>query len=539
MFGWQYNLRYDYNYTRKPKKSFKRRLAIFLLCILVLLTSLDPITTFSRYVVNLKETFALNTSNFYLTPSLELNELIFNWDEGFTPGNNLTVANYLDSNITTDSISYTITLEENRPTPIFDLYIDDEAEGKIICPNNTINGILSGGSSHINNHTLYFGLKDSSTPGGSYPVIITLTSSEPYIRSYNFSVNIQIESSLILIEGTEDIYRPNVEIPEGEIMVFKDCEYAYLTPEDLVQPVVIDEVVENMERPDLVGGSLYVPASIGELAVQANQTINWDVAGNIILEPDIAIYNNNITVNMLSHTGDVILNGITMTAGDSNPYIVDITAENGEINANGTEISSKADGDGKIYFTAKNDININGAELTSSGNYGVNIQSTEGSINAEGAAIVSTNGASGAAVILESAGPINLDQATVSAKVEVTISSAGDISARSANINNSQYGKNITITSSNGTIDLSSLETFDTVISSKGSVHITGQGDISVISARIGASTSWGMELRFESTGTNRKLWAEDANLTGKSITAYNLTVNGTPANGTITVSGP
>ncbi len=596
MFEWQYCLRYDRDYDRRPRKSVKKGLAIFLVCILVLLTCMDPITTFSRYVVNLQEDFSLNTSNFYFNSSLDSNMLTFDRDEGFTPGNNLTVANYSDSSITTDNISYTITLEENCPTPIFDLYIEDGAGGKTICSNNTINSSLSGGSSHINNHMLYFGLKDSSTPAGTYPAIITLTSSEPYIRSYNFSVNIQVESSLILIEGTEDIYRPDVEIPEGEIMVFKDEQYAYLTPADLVSSqVVIDEVVENMERPELIGGSLYVPASIGDLSVQANQTIDWDVYGHIVLEPDIAIYNQNISVNMLSHNGDVIMNGVSMTGGSSNPYVVDIVAENGGIEASGTEISSKADGNGKINLMAEDDINLSGAHLESAGDYGINIQSTTEGINAEGTAIVSTNGSPGAAVILQSAGPINLDGATVqsassgtvsnlallikstsmgisalnatitstsksgdanlimqsaesinldeavvSGQVALTISSVGDISARAASITNSAYGKNINIASSDGLIDLSSLAASDTeVSSSNGSVYITAHGDISIIAARISASTSLGMELSFESTGSDSILWAEDADLTGKTIIAQNLVVNGVPASGTITLSGP
>lgn len=525
-----------HRYDREPSHS--RWVAIFLLCIFTLFISLDPTATFSGYVVKLQNAFVLNTSNFFLTPSLELNQITLDGNTGFTPKNTLAVANYVNSNINGDNISYTISLQENSSTPIFNLYTDDGVGGKTICPNDTINSALSGGSSNTNNHDLYLGLQDSAALEGNYPITITLTSLEPYIRSYNFNVIVQIAGSdMIIIEGT-DIERPNVEIPQGEILVFKDNEYAFLTPADLVGgPVVIDDVVLDIARPELTGGSLYIPESVGELVVGSNQTINWDVYGNIIIEPSIEINNNNISVNMLSHNGNIIMNDITMTGGSSNPYVVNITAENGGIEANGTEIISKSDGSGKINLVAQDDINIVGAKLESAGDKGIKVQSTAGNINAEGANIKSTGGGSNAVIIMESAGFINSNQATIASKVNLTIKGVEGVNARSANITNSSYGKDITITSSNGGIDLSSLAAPSpktVVSSSNASVYITSKADISIISAKISASTGWGMKLEFAATGSGSSLWVQSATVQGASIKANNLTISGTLAGGAI-----
>jgi len=632
-----------YRLRRKAKiRMLKQWLAILLLGSLVLL-SFEPLLTFCGYVVHKEYSFTLSTSNFYLLPSLELDELTIDMTTGFSQVNNLTVANNDGSHITTHTTAYTITLEEDRATPLFDLYIDDGAGGKTICPDNTISDTLIGGTAASKSYALYLKLKDPETPVASCPVRIKLTSAEPYIRTFSFTVNI---TTMIQIPGT-DIYRPNVEIPDDNIMVFKDNKYEFLTLEDLLAPVVIDVVVEERQRPDLIGGSLYVPASIGDIGVEANQTIDWDVAGNIVLEPDIVIDNGNIEVDMLSRNGDIIISQTKISGPEYQPYVVNITAENGEIAANGTIIESKADGEGIINLVARDDIDISEAQITSLGNYGVNIESQEGNINAHNAIIKSTNGAANATVTLSSVGQINLngatvesnssknppipalliestnmgisarnakltstndgklleirahdqvdlDQAIISSKGAITISSTADITAKSAKLNSAIFANNISITSTNGNIILSSLETTgmpQTEISSEGNIIIHASGnieaksarmtttkndmlidimssagqvdlsssttsgipitditstsgniniksyqDIFIQSAKIAASTGWSKKLEFESTGSNSKLWVQNANLAGNQIIAKNLEVIGTTANGTITI---
>jgi hypothetical protein len=450
--------------TRKGAGRLRRALLMCVLCAVALIASFTPIPTYSRYVVNLSDSFTLYTTEFYLVPSLALSELTVDRTESFfTQGNDFSVANYIDSKSTTADTVFTIALEEEHPTGLFDLYMEG-TEGKIPCPNNTISGTLHGGIADSETYRLYFKLKDPATPEGNYPVNIRLTSSEPYIRSYLFTINIQVPGSLIKIGDTE-IYRPNVEIPAGEVMVFKDHGYEFLTVDDLLIPLVVNQEVERRGRPDLVGGSLYVPASIGDLLVDSywpNDVINWDVEGHIILEPDIEIKKDS-EVNMLSHRGDIILNG-TIISGQPEPYKVCIKANEGTIHANGTKIFSKADINGEI-----------GAELTSAGDRGISIHSVQ---------IDLTRGAN-EHTCLNSQGLINLDQAT---------------------------------------------------IAGKGNISINSYEDISIVSSQISAS-AWGMGIQFKSSGLNRILWVANAILNANSITAQNLTVNGTPASGSITVT--
>ncbi|MDD4345883.1 MAG: hypothetical protein PHZ11_03115 [Desulfitobacteriaceae bacterium] len=516
-----------------------RALMVCLLCALALIASFTPSPTYSRYVVNLSDSFTLNSSAFYLVPSLALNELaVVRAESFFTQGNDFSVANYLGSKNTPADTAFTIALEEERATCLFDLYLDDGTEGKILCPNNTIGGTLDGGTAATKTYPLFFKLKDSATPEGNYPINLRLTSSEPYIRSYLFRINIQVPGSLTEIGDTE-IYRPDVEIPAGEIMVFKDNGYEFLTVDDLLSPLVVNQEVENRERPDLIGGSLYVPASVGDLLVQSywpnDEIIDWDVEGHIILEPDIIIEKNS-EIKMLSHRGDVILNG-TIISGQPQPYKVSITAENGTIDANGTKILSKADSQGEIILEAKNDINLNGAELTSAGSHGINIQAQEGNINAANALLKSTNGAGDAGVIIRSSGQINLDGATVEsnggsnppASALLIESSTQGISAQNATLKSFSGGKSITI-QSQGLLDLDQA-----MISGKGQIYLNSSEDISSVSAQISASSN-NLGIHFKSSGLNRLLWAANAALSSNSITAQNLTVNGTPASGSITV---
>ncbi len=518
-----------------------------LMCALLALASWTSILTYSSFAKSLEHSFTLNTSNFFFEASIEPKALTINKASQFTEESNLSVRNFMEDieeNTTSSDIEYTITSKENgTTTPRFDLFIGNDLATATQCVDNTTIGALSAGSMKTNTHKLYFKLKDSETASGTYPVKIEIKSSKPYERMYNFTLNIEVPANdmdgMILIPGT-DIYRPDVPITSGSILVFKDNEYVYLTPADLLNQLVIDNHLQD--------GSLYIPASIGAIEIERNAsnnwspTIDWDVYGDIIIEANIKV-NVHTSVVMKSHNGDVIMNGINMTGGNNNPFKVEIIAENGGVKADGAVISSVSDGNGKISLVARDSINISGAALKSSGNYGINIQSSEGGINAPKANIESTNGAGTAGIKLESLGLINLDKATVKSNVFITINGSQGISAQSAKISNSAYGKNINMASSNGSINLSSFATPEPktqVQSASANIYITAKEHISIESAIISASMNYGMELRFKSTGPTgsiNNLWLNNAKVNGHSINAYNLSKMGTLANGSGTIN--
>jgi hypothetical protein len=191
-------------------------------------------------------------------------------------------------------------------------------------------------------------------------------------------------------------------------------------------------------------------------------------------------------------------------------------------------------------------------------------------------------------------GLIELDQATVSSGGSINISTSGDISARSAHIFNAAdapNGSSIMLSSSNGAIDLSTLDDEvgrpQTVVNCpSGNIQIHASGNIAAISAKMSvgngnfmvelisnegqinlsskaglaitdigsvgnilikagldihceeskltASSNGGKELRFQSTGVNCILYVDNATLSGHSIKAYGLQIEGTPASGNI-----
>ena len=127
-------------------------------------------------------------------------------------------------------------------------------------------------------------------------------------------------------------------------------------------------------------------------------------------------------------------------------------------------------------------------------------------------------------------------QTEISSDGDIFITAKGGIIAQSASINNSN-DKDIVITSSEAGVDLSTPDAPQAEISSEqGNIYITAKNDISITSAKITASTGWGMELEFVATGSDSKLWVNDATVEGKSITAQNLTINGSTTSGTITL---
>ncbi len=655
MFASQYNTKYATSLGRRRRPDPRRWLALFLLSCLFLFCTLDPIGTFSRYFISFDKGFYLHTSSFYFKPSLtdpngESFPANFQFKcnaEGFTESFKLMVANSIEGEVTDGDISYSITLNEAGANPLFDLYVDEGEGGKTPCANNVINSTLErnleGNPENSNSHILCFKLKEGAEmpESGSIDLNLVVASSAPYAQSYTFRLSVKAGIGMILIPGT-DIERPDVTIDAGEILVFKGEKYAFIEDvDDLMVPYL--KIEDLMEDEDLKSGSLYVPASVGELVVdQWSEHINWDVYGHIILEPDILV-NAWKPVNMVSHAGDVILNNTTISGDSRHHYQVNITAMAGNIEANQATITT-LNGGGQINLTAGLDINLESAEITSAGDHGLNIQSEAGSINASEAVIRSTNDAGTATVIIQSYGPINLDgatvesessakppspalliestndgisakhatltttsavdsldvlaqglieldQATVSANGSINISSSGDISARSAHISNAGWGHHIVLSSTNGAIDLSTLDDEvgrpQTVVNCpSGNIQIHASGNIAAISAKMSvgngnfmvelisnegqinlsskaglaitdigsvgnilikagldihceeskltASSNWGKELSFQSTGVNSKLWVQDAILGGHGIFAVELQIQGTPASGNI-----
>jgi hypothetical protein len=650
LFAAQYNTKYATSLCRRRRPDPRRWLALFLLSCLFLFCTLDPIGTFSRYFISFGNGFSLHTSSFYFKPSLtdpngESFPANFQFKcnaEGFTESFKLMVANSIEGEVTDGDISYSITLNEAGANPLFDLYVDEGEGGKTPCGNNVINSTLEGNwegdLENSNSHILCFKLKEGAEmpESGSIDLNLVVASSAPYAQSYTFKLSVKAGIGMILIPGT-DIERPDVTIEAGEILVFKGEKYAFIEDvDDLMVPYL--KIEDLMEDEDLKSGSLYVPASVGTLVVGSNKYINWDVYGHIILEPDILV-NAWKPVNMVSHAGDVILNNTTI-AGNTQPYQVNITAETGNIEANGTTINSRSAESGIIKLAAQNDIILSESDIASQGNNGIKILSEEGTIDVSNAVINSTNGATAASVVIQTAGHINLDgaqvisnastalpnpalliestndgisaksailtstnsgkllkiaaqglieldhtpvssggpisistlgdisadsatltaasnggllellaegfikldQATLSSGGNINIQTPGDISAKSANIfNNSDasYGHSINIYSINGAIDLSTLEVAgipQTVVNSPpGNINIKAKQDIWCISSSITASSNYsGMVLRFESTGQGSKLYVDNATLSGHSIKAYGLQIEGTPASGNI-----
>jgi hypothetical protein len=601
LFASQYNTKYATSLGRRRRPDPRRWLALFLLSCLFLFCTLDPIGTFSRYFISFDNGFSLDTSSFYFKPSLtdpngESFPANFQFKcnaEGFTESFKLMVANSIEGEVTVGDISYSITLNEAGANPLFDLYVDEGEGGKTPCGNNVINSTLErnleGNPENSNSHILCFKLKEGAEmpESGSIGLNLVVASSAPYAQSYTFKLSVKAGIGMILIPGT-DIERPDVTIPEGKIMVFKDEKYEYLTIDDLMAPLVVDIKVEDMDRPDLVGGSLYVPVSTGELFLQQGyKVINWDVAGHVILEPDIVI-NNNSEVNIVSRYGDIIFNESTIS-GQPSPYTVKITALEGSIEGNGSTIVSKDKSSGVISLQAENDVNLSEASITSGGGTGVEIISESGNIDVSNAAISSTKG--GSSIDIQSSGQINVSEATVSSGGSINISTSGDIIARSAQISNAGWDHHIALNSTNGAIDLSTLDDEvgrpQTVVNCpKGNIQIHASVNIAAISAKMSvgngsfmvelisnegqinlsskaglaitdigsvgnilikagldihceeskltASSNGGKELRFQSTGVNCILYVNNATLSGHSIKAYGLQIEGTPASGNI-----
>jgi hypothetical protein len=274
---------------------------------------------------------------------------------------------------------------------------------------------------------------------------------------------------------------------------------------------------------------------------------------------------------------------------------VQILSTNDGINASNATIKSTNDADtANVVIQATGPINLDGATVESKSSAeppspALLIESTNGGISAKHATLTTTSAVDSLDVLAQ--GLIELDQATVSANGSINISSSGDISARSAHISNAGWGHHIVLSSTNGAIDLSTLDDEvgrpQTVVTCPmGNIQIHASGNIAAISAKMSvgngnfmvelisnegqinlsskaglaitdigsvgnilikagldihceeskltASSNGGKELRFQSTGVNCILYVNNATLSGHSIKAYGLQIEGTPASGNI-----
>jgi hypothetical protein len=211
-----------------------------------------------------------------------------------------------------------------------------------------------------------------------------------------------------------------------------------------------------------------------------------------------------------------------------------IISEAEGIDASNANISSTNEGS-SIDIQSSGQINVSEATVTCNGDDGVQILSINGDIDASNASIVSTNGARTAAVVLKTPGFINLNGARVESKGSaqppepalLIESTADGISAISATLTSTNSDKLLKI-AAQGLIDLD-----EALVSSGGSININTSEDISIQLTSMTGKIESG-ELLFESTGSNRKLYVDNATLSGHSIKAYGLQIEGTPASGNI-----
>jgi hypothetical protein len=216
----------------------------------------------------------------------------------------------------------------------------------------------------------------------------------------------------------------------------------------------------------------------------------------------------------------------------------------GNMSANSATLTATSNGK-LLEVTAQGVVNLDQAIVSSGGN--INIQ-TQGNITAKSAQIFNNSAASDShsiqlnssngAIDLSAQGVVGIPQTVISSPTgNIKIQASGDIEAKSAKISVGRGNFIIEIISNEGQIDLSSSSEAGVPISdisSVGNILIKAEDDIRCESAKIAASTDFGKQLRFESTGVGRKLYVDNAYLAGSSILAVGLQIEGVPANGNI-----
>jgi hypothetical protein len=316
------------------------------------------------------------------------------------------------------------------------------------------------------------------------------------------------------------------------------------------------------------GDSRHYQVNITAMAgnIEANQatitTLNGGGQINLTAGLDINLESAEITsagddgVNIQSDDGSIDASNATISSTNGGSSI-DIQSS-GQINVSGAQVTCKGsgglsiiseaegidaskatisstNGGSSIDIQSSGQINVSGAQVTCNGDDGVQILSINGDIDASNASIVSTNGARTAAVVLKTPGFINLNGARVESKGSaqppspalLIESTADGISAISAKLTSTNSDKLLKI-AAQGLIDLD-----EALVSSGGSININTSEDISIQSTSMTGKIESG-ELLFESTGSNRKLYVDNATLSGHSIKAHGLQIEGTPASGNI-----
>jgi hypothetical protein len=288
-------------------------------------------------------------------------------------------------------------------------------------------------------------------------------------------------------------------------------------------------------------------ASYGKINLEAKLDINLDLAnitsngaGVNIQSDDGSIDASNATISStnegssidIQSSGQINVSEATVTCKGSGGLSIISEAEG--IDASKATISS-TNGGSSIDIQSSGQINVSETMVTCNGDNGIQILSINGGIDASNATISSTNDAKTADVIIQATGPINLDGATVESESSAVPpspallieSTADGISAISATLTSTNSDKLLKI-AAQGLIDLD-----EALVSSGGSININTSEDISIQSTSMTGKIESG-ELLFESTGSNRKLYVDNATLSGHSIKAYGLQIEGTPASGNI-----
>ena len=243
--------------------------------------------------------------------------------------------------------------------------------------------------------------------------------------------------TLGLVEIYPGIYIPNVQIPDGMIMIFKGFNWELISAEELQREFRVNTVVQEIDRLDLRDGSLYIPTSAGDITLESNQshTFNWEASGDIIVRTDVKSSVMNIG-QVVSTNGKIIIDNASIETLNQNTRLniegqfIDVSNstlssrsnQDLKLTSHGSFIAQNAsieqlDQNGKISISALNSIDVSYAEIYSNGTQGIVIQSTTAGINAAGAVVETYN--QNGNIYFESKGNIFVDGSSISSSREL------------------------------------------------------------------------------------------------------------------------
>lgn len=243
--------------------------------------------------------------------------------------------------------------------------------------------------------------------------------------------------TLGLVEIYPGIYIPNVQIPDGMIMIFKGFNWELISAEELQREFRVNTVVQEIDCLDLRDGSLYIPTSAGDITLESNQshTFNWEASGDIIVKTDVKSSVMNIG-QVVSTNGKIIIDNASIETLNQNTRLniegqfIDVSNstlssrsnQDLKLTSHGSFIAQNAsieqlDQNGKISISALNSIDVSYAEIYSNGTQGIVIQSTTAGINAAGAVVETYN--QNGNIYFESKGNIFVDGSSISSSREL------------------------------------------------------------------------------------------------------------------------